>query len=478
MDIYPVVLAGGLGTRLWPVSRESLPKQFLSFVGEKTLFQQTMSRAGKLASCKPLVVCNYEHYFHCLEQIEAMSGSGLAANYLLEPVARDTASAIALAALDLEKKFKNIDPVLLVMPADHLLDNPEHFKEKLVAAYKQVNDGKLVTFGIEPSEPATGYGYIEKGVAIDADTYEVSRFVEKPDLTLAKKYISAGSYLWNSGIFLFKASAYLQALKKHAPDTYIAAENAYNTAKSGKDFMRVGKEAYERCPKISIDYAVMEKADNIVVIPLDTMWSDLGCWSSVAKSNIEDSSRNVVKGDVVIIDSENCYLNAGDKMIAALGVKNQIIVATNDAVLVVDKDHAQNVKELVEKLKNDKHKTAFAHEKVHRPWGYYESLSMGSNYQVKYIVVKPHSRLSLQLHQHRAEHWVVVSGKALVTNDGLTIRLEKNQSTYIPKGAAHRLANETDEPLIVVEVQSGEYLGEDDIVRLQDDYARAEKKAV
>jgi mannose-1-phosphate guanylyltransferase/mannose-6-phosphate isomerase len=447
-----------------------MPKQFLSFVDENTLFQETVLRATELSSgLAPLIVCNDTHYFYCQDQISLLAFSGL--HYILEPVARDTAGAIALAALYWAEQGEGDTP-MLVMPADHALKDVGYFKTRIESAIPYVQQGRLATFGVKPNNPETGYGYIEMGSALTDSVFDVARFVEKPTLEIAETYLQTGRYLWNSGIFLFTANAYLKELKKYYPDVLLHARASYEQSHFGRDFHRIHKATYEPCPKISIDYAVMEKSDQVVVVPFGSNWSDLGSWASVSENQIKDANHNVVVGDVIIERSHNCYFNAQDnRLIAAIGLEDKIVVSTADAILIADKKYAQEVKGLVQRLKMEKHETAITHKRVHRPWGYYDSLAKGPNYQVKHIMVKPGARLSLQKHRHRAEHWVVVSGEALVVNGDREITLHSNESTYISKGAVHRLSNLTSKPLHVIEVQSGDYLGEDDIVRVQDDYA-------
>ncbi|MFI4957029.1 MAG: mannose-1-phosphate guanylyltransferase/mannose-6-phosphate isomerase [Gammaproteobacteria bacterium] len=471
MDICPVILAGGTGTRLWPLSREVMPKQFLSFVGENTLFQETVMRATELcAGQAPLVVCNDAHYFYCQDQLNSLNTMG--SHFILEPVARDTAGAIALAALYWVAQGKGDVPMLL-MPADHDLKDVVHFKACINAAMPHVLAGKLATFGVTPDKPETGYGYIEMGSPITESVCHVTRFVEKPDLSTAEAYLASGQYLWNSGMFLFTANTYLRELEKYHPEVLESAMESLQQTQLGVDFHRIHKASYEACPKISIDYAVMEKSDQVVVVPFDSSWSDLGCWASVFENQLRDGNQNVVVGDVIVERSHNCYFNAQDnRLIAAIGLEDKIVVSTSDAILIADKKYAQEVKGLVQKLKEANHNTATSHKRVFRPWGYYESLAAGPGYQVKHIMVKPGARLSLQTHQRRAEHWVVVSGEATVVNGEQGITLQANQSTYISKGAQHRLSNLKNEPLHVIEVQSGDYLGEDDIVRIHDDYKR------
>lgn len=471
MDICPVILAGGTGTRLWPLSREVMPKQFLSFIGENTLFQETAQRATELCSGQaPLVLCNDAHYFYCQDQLNALNLTG--AHYILEPVARDTAGAIALAALHWQSLGKG-DVAMLIMPADHALNDVDYFKTCIQTLLPHVMEGKLATFGVRPNKPETGYGYIEMGTVLDDLVHHVNRFVEKPDTRTAEGYVASGRYLWNSGIFLFTPNTYLNELKKYAPDILAAAQQSVAKSQSGVDYQRLHRASYEACPKISIDYAVMEQSEQVIVMPFGSSWSDLGCWASVSENQTSDENQNVVIGDVMIERSHNCYFNAQDnRLIAAIGLEDKIVVSTTDAILIADKKYAQEVKGLVQRLKEANHGSVTSHKRVYRPWGYYESLASGPHYQVKHIMVKPGARLSLQTHQHRAEHWVVVSGEAEVVNGTNNITLRANQSTYISKGAQHRLSNMKTEPLHVIEVQSGDYLGEDDIIRIQDDYAR------
>lgn len=471
MEICPVILAGGTGTRLWPLSREVMPKQFLSLIGDHTLFQQTVLRAMEMSSgCAPLVVCNDAHYFLCRDQLTDISVPDM--HYILEPIARDTAGAVALAALYWQQQGKGDTP-MLVMPADHAIQDVPHFKQCVERVLVQGVHDTLATFGVKPHRAETGYGYIEMGEALADPLYQVARFVEKPDLQTAETYVKSGRYLWNSGMFIFTANTYLAELKQYAPEVYRSVHETFELSQSGVDYHRLHRASYEACPKISLDYAVMEQSERVVVMPFASAWSDLGCWAAVSESQLRDENGNVVVGDVIAEHSKRCYFNAqDDRLIAAIGLQDKIVVSTTDAILVADKQYAQEVKGLVQKLKDAKHGSAMTHKRVHRPWGFYETLAAGPHYQVKHIMVKPGARLSLQVHQHRAEHWVVVSGKAEIVNGTDQVSLQANQSTYISKGAQHRLSNMTNEPLHVIEVQSGSYLGEDDIVRIQDDYAR------
>ena len=469
--LHPVILSGGSGTRLWPRSRSNTPKQFLSLVGDETLFQSTALRVKAMRDVAPVVtVCAEDHRFMVGEQLQAigMTSGGI----LLEPVARNTAPAIALAALHvLEQDDKG---VLLVLPADHLIRDEAAFREAVVAGMAQAESGALVTFGIKPDAPVTGYGYIRIGRALDARVHAIGAFVEKPDAKRARAYLESGEYLWNSGMFLFRADAYLQALEQYAPAILAATRAAYEAASRDLDFIRIDADAFATSPSDSIDYAVMEHATHAAVVPVDCGWSDVGAWSSLWEVAERDAEGNVQLGDAIAIDTSDSYLQAADdRLVAALGVRDLIVVDTADAVLVAHRDRVQDVKLLVDRLKAEGRTEHLHHRKVYRPWGSYDSLAVGPGFQVKRIVVKPGAALSLQRHQRRAEHWIVVSGTAEVTCDDRVFEVCENQSTYIPLGSKHRLRNTTDEPVELIEVQSGDYLGEDDIERFDDVYGRA-----
>lgn len=469
--LHPVILSGGSGTRLWPRSRSNTPKQFLSLVGDETLFQSTALRVKAMRDVAPVVtVCAEDHRFMVGEQLQAigMASGGI----LLEPVARNTAPAIALAALHvLEQDDKG---VLLVLPADHLIRDEAAFREAVVAGMAQAESGALVTFGIKPDAPVTGYGYIRIGRALDARVHAIGAFVEKPDAERARAYLESGEYLWNSGMFLFRADAYLQALEQYAPAILAATRAAYEAASRDLDFIRIDADAFATSPSDSIDYAVMEHATHAAVVPVDCGWSDVGAWSSLWEVAERDAEGNVQLGDAIAIDTSDSYLQAADdRLVAALGVRDLIVVDTADAVLVAHRDRVQDVKLLVDRLKAEGRTEHLHHRKVYRPWGSYDSLAVGPGFQVKRIVVKPGAALSLQRHQRRAEHWIVVSGTAEVTCDDRVFEVCENQSTYIPLGSKHRLRNTTDEPVELIEVQSGDYLGEDDIERFDDVYGRA-----
>jgi mannose-1-phosphate guanylyltransferase/mannose-6-phosphate isomerase len=468
--IVPVVMAGGSGTRLWPLSRKMFPKQFLSLVNSTTMFQDTLSRlqGNEFSVGLPIIVCNDEHRFIVAEQLREASITSQA--IILEPVGRNTAPAVALAALDAIEKGD--DPLLLVLAADHVIRDDETFRKAVVKASTAAQAGKLVTFGIVPRGPETGYGYI-KAKASTEQLASVETFVEKPDLETAKAYLASGDYFWNSGMFLFKASSYLAELKRHQPAILGAVEKAYAGKQADLDFTRLDVEAFKACPDDSIDYAVMEKTDNAAMIGLDAGWSDVGSWSSLWEESEHDAQGNVCRGDVFVHDASNNLLFSDNKMIAALGVEDLVVVDTPDAVMVSRKDKVQEVKQIVNQLEKQDRSEAHFHREVARPWGCYDSIDMGERFQVKRITVKPGAKLSLQMHHHRAEHWIVVSGTALVTIGDEERMLSENESTYIPIGMTHRLENPGVLPLEMIEVQSGSYLGEDDIVRFDDTYGRS-----
>ena len=468
--ILPVIMAGGNGSRLWPLSRELYPKQFLTVSGELSMLQQTVARLTGMEHHAPLLICNEEHRFIAAEQIRL--GGFAHSGIILEPVGRNTAPAIALAALQaLKNAEQDEDPILLVLAADHLIEDTSAFQTSVRKALPFAKDGKLVTFGIVPTEPETGYGYIKAGQT-QGDAFKVAQFVEKPDLSTAQCYLASGDYYWNSGMFLFKASRYLEELKKYSPEILLACEASMQESSADMDFVRVNIEAFQRCPDDSIDYAVMEKTDSSMVIPMDAGWSDVGSWSALWEVSEKDENNNVIKGDVISVNSVNNYLHSNNKLIAVVGIDNLVVVETKDAILVAHKEQVQDVKMIVNHLKalgRTEHKI---HRVVYRPWGKYDSLDIGSRDQVKRITVKPGAKLSLQMHHHRAEHWIVVSGTAKVTNGDKTILLTENESTYIPIGQVHALENPGVLPLELIEVQSGSYLGEDDIVRFEDRYGR------
>ena len=466
-DICAVILAGGSGTRLWPLSRSKHPKQFLRLHSQNTMLQETILRLSGLNIKNSVTVCNEEHRFLVAEQQREINRVG---SIILEPLGKNTAPAIGLAALaQLES-----DPLLLILSADHVIDDEDLFTRAVTSAVPVAESGKLVTFGIVPKEPNVGYGYIKKGMASDGG-FTVDSFVEKPSLDRAKKYLSSGDYFWNSGMFLFKASRYLEELEKFRPEIYKACKSSMLSLQLDLDFLRIDKYKFGACPAESIDYAVMENTDDAIVIPMNAGWSDIGSWSSLSDICKKDSSGNVAYGDTILHKTKNSYIRSEDKLVTTLGVNNLIVVSTKDAVLVASKDSVQDVKIIAQKLKDDARGEWELHREVYRPWGKYDSLDKGDGYQVKRITVKPGAKLSIQKHQHRAEHWVVVSGTALVTNGDKTFVLSKNESTFIPLGVVHALENTGEVELELIEVQSGNYLGEDDIIRLEDRYGRVTK---
>jgi mannose-1-phosphate guanylyltransferase/mannose-6-phosphate isomerase len=470
--IHPVILSGGSGTRLWPLSRASLPKQLLPLVSERSMLQETVLRLSGLADVStPMVVCGNDHRFLVAEQMQEIGIEHPA--LLLEPMGRNTAPAVAVAALALMEE--DADATMLVLPADHLIADTAAFHRAIGQAVQAAGAGLLVTFGIQPDAPETGYGYIRRGDTLAGleGTWRVGAFVEKPDHATAENYVQSGDYYWNSGMFVFKAARYLQELEKFRPDILAAARAAWQQRKSDLDFCRLQTEAFAACPSESIDYAVMEKTADAAVVPVDMGWNDVGSWSSLwHTANGRDARGNSVRGDVLLEQVSNSYVRAESRMVAAIGVTDVVIVETPDAVLVAHKDQAQQVKKIVERMHADARGEHLSHTRVFRPWGWYEQRDKGERFQVKRIMLKPGAKISLQSHQHRSEHWVVVNGTAKVTRGEDTITLHENESTYIPAGMVHRLENEADVPLHIIEIQSGSYLGEDDIVRLEDIYRR------
>lgn len=469
MAILPIVMAGGSGTRLWPLSRTQYPKQFLPLLNDKaTMLQLTLDRLDGLSIQQPMVICSEEHRFLAAEQLRKIGYHH--ASVVLEPEGKNTAPAIALATL-IAKQDKD-DPILLVLSADHLIKNTAAFHQSIQAAIPLAEQGKLVTFGVVPTHAETGYGYIEQGEVIGGG-FKVSRFVEKPNAETAQHYLDSQKYLWNSGMFMFKASRYLQELEKYSSAILQACSKATQNLSTDDVFIRVVKEEFLQCPSDSIDYAVMEKTQDAVVVPLNAQWSDIGSWSALWDVSERDQHGNVLQGDVVVENSQNVLVNANSRLVSVVGAENLIVVETKDAVLVVDKNHVQDVKKVVEHLKANHRTEHLNHREVLRPWGMYDSIDQGERYQVKRITVKPGAKLSVQMHYHRAEHWIVVSGTARITNGEKTFLLTENQSTYIPSGEVHALENPGKIPLELIEVQSGAYLGEDDIVRFEDKYGRA-----
>ena len=471
--LFPIIMAGGSGSRLWPLSRQLNPKQFLPLANANlSMLQATLQRLDGLGAALPRLICNEQHRFLAAEQLRLL---GLdKANILLEPVGRNTAPAIALAALSsLETCSETEDPILLVLAADHLIQDVAAFQVSIQTALPLAQDGKLVTFGIVPTHAETGYGYIEQGINEGIGGFKVSRFVEKPDLVTAQEYLASGSYFWNSGMFMFRASRYLHELERYRPDILAACRQALTGGTQDMYFTRVDEAAFSACPDESVDYAVMEKTADAVMVPLDAGWSDIGSWTALWDVSAKDEQGNVFKGDVLDQQSRNTYVHADSRLVATVGVDDLVIVETKDAVLVAHKDHVQDVKKIVEQLKNGSRSEHINHREVYRPWGVYDSVDNGHRYQVKRITVKPGAKLSVQMHHHRAEHWIVVSGTAKVTNGERTYLVCENESTYIPIGQIHALENPGVIPLELIEVQSGSYLGEDDIVRFEDKYGRA-----
>jgi len=466
--ITPVIMAGGSGSRLWPLSRSLYPKQFLALTAEQTMLQTTVQRLSNLDVNAPLVICNEEHRFIVAEQLRALDITG---SIILEPVGRNTAPAIALAA---EVTVNDNDPLLLVLAADHVIQNTDAFTNTVKNAIPLAQAGKLVTFGIVPTQAHTGYGYIKRGNAVsDTSGYDVNAFVEKPDSNTAANYIKTGEYYWNSGMFLIKASRYLQELQKYRPEILNACKKALEHTTHDNDFVRLDAEAFGLCPDESVDYAVMENTTDAVVVPLDAGWNDIGAWSALWEVNEKDEEGNTTFGDTILQETTNSLIHGGGRLIATIGLDNVVIVDTKDALLVACKDKVQDVKKIVEKLKAEKRSEFKLHREVYRPWGKYDAIDNGERYQVKRITVNPGEKLSIQMHHHRAEHWIVVSGTASVTNGEKTFLVTENESTYIPIGVVHALENPGKVPLEMIEVQSGSYLGEDDIVRFEDRYGRA-----
>jgi mannose-1-phosphate guanylyltransferase/mannose-6-phosphate isomerase len=475
MKITPVILSGGSGTRLWPVSRELYPKQLLPLVDDRTMLQDTLLRLSGLEALSmetepPRVICNEEHRFLVAEQLRAIDVKGAA--IMLEPIGRNTAPALTLAAL--HEAVDGKDAILLVMPADHVIQNEASFHAAIATGADLARQGRLVTFGIVPSAPETGYGYILKGDELVKDSaFAIDSFVEKPDIETAREYLDSGNYYWNSGMFMMQASVWLEQIGKHRPDILAACSTAMSNSTIDHDFIRIDKASFSDCPADSIDYAVMEKVgEQGVVVPLDAGWSDVGAWTALWDVLPKDEKGNVIKGDVIAHNTSNSMLMGNTRLLAAIGVEDLLVIETADAVLVANKHNAQEVKTIVHMLQKDNRAERLIHRRVHRPWGSFEGIDHGERYQVKHITVNPGASLSLQMHHHRAEHWVIVHGTARVTRGDESFVVTENQSTYIPIGVMHRLENPGKVLLEMIEVQSGPYLGEDDIVRFEDVYGR------
>lgn len=465
--MIPVILSGGSGTRLWPLSRGQYPKQFLPLVSNNSMLQETVLRLQGIDGLKsPIGVCNIDHRFMMAEQLKEINTPASA--IILEPVGKNTAPAVALAALSAASE----EDVLLVLPADHVIEDINLFQSAIKQAGKMAEHDYLVTFGIVPTTPETGYGYIKAGSHNTNFAFNVDSFVEKPDLETAEIYVESGSYFWNSGMFVFKAGRYLEELDKYNPEMLSVCRDAYDSAKIDYDFVRLDTDIFSQCPSDSIDFAIMEKTDKAVVVPLTAEWNDVGSWSALWDVIEKDESGNAINGDVLTVNTQDCVLHSSGRLIATVGLRDLVIVESSDAVMVASKKHVQEVKTIVDKLKIQNRPEAITHRKVYRPWGYYDLIDCGERHNAKRIVVNPGAKLSVQKHHHRAEHWIVVKGTAMVTRGDEQMLLTENESTYIPLGVVHSLENPGVIPLEMIEVQSGSYLGEDDIVRFDDKYGR------
>lgn len=465
--LIPVIMAGGAGTRLWPLSRRMFPKQFLPLTGERSMFQETLLRLDGLERSPAIVVCNQEHRFLVAEQLHGLEETE--GTIILEPVGRNTAPAIAVAAL--KALEQDDDPLLLILAADHIIADQQGFQTAIHKAEKLAVNDHLITFGIAPTSPETGYGYIRRGESM-GEGYKVDKFVEKPDLDTAEQYLSLGDYYWNSGMFLFRAKRYFQELERFHPEILSACRAAFKAGHTDLDFFRLDADAFKKVPSKSIDYAVMEQTESAAVVPLDAGWNDIGSWSALWEINEKDESNNSMRGDVMLFETSGSLVHAQSRLVTTVGVDDLVVIETKDAVLVAEKSQAQNVKNIVDKLRADARSEDQHHREVYRPWGRFDSIEEGARFKVKHITVKPGAKLSLQMHHHRSEHWIVVSGMAKVTQGDKTIILSENESIYIHVGQTHALENPGVIPLELIEVQTGSYLGEDDIVRFEDRYGR------
>lgn len=469
--ILPVIMAGGTGSRLWPLSRELFPKQYLRLSGDDSMLQETILRLEGLNTSAPIIICNEQHRFLAAEQLRQIGQ--LKNNIILEPVGRNTAPAVALAALSAINK-NDEDPLLLVLAADHVIEDIDSFHMAINKAISYADGGKLVTFGIVATGPETGYGYIQRGEQSGSDGYNVCRFVEKPDIKTAQTYLDTGEYYWNSGMFLFRAKRYLEELRKYRPDILdVCIDAIQNVNKDSiEDFVRVSERVFASCPDESIDYAVMEKTTDAVVIPLNAGWNDVGSWSALWEVSERDTNNNSLSGDIFTHNARDCYIKSEDTLVAAIGVDNLVIINTKDAVLVIDKSQVQDVKKVVEYLKINLRREYKLHRESYRPWGRHDEIVNTKKYHINKVTVKPGGKFSLQRHLHRAEHWVILSGTAEVTLDDKVFLLTENQSTFIPAGSIHMLENPGKIPLELLEIESGSYLGDDDIIRLKDHYGQ------
>ena len=469
MQIIPVILSGGFGTRLWPMSRKQYPKQYLPLVGDKTMLQDTILRLSGLDNlADPIIICNYDHRFLVAEQCQQIDIKNPI--ILLEPDGRNTAPAILAAALQSRNSLN--EGVLLVLSADHVIQDVDAFYHAINIASQQAQEGRLAAFGIMPTNANTEYGYIKTSSESVNGSYKVEEFVEKPDLEIAQIYLEQGNYLWNSGMFMFKATTLINELTVHSPEIVTSVNNAINNAVQDLDFIRLDKKAFESSPSNSIDYALMEKSNNVIVVPLDAKWNDVGSWAALYEIGVKDANDNVITGDVITRDTTNTYINSNHHMVATIGVDNLIIVNTPNVTFITTQSKAHEVKSITEYLEAKGRNESIMHRKVFRPWGWYDTIDFGKYFQVKRLHINPGAKLSLQMHHQRAEHWVVVSGKATAINGEDILTLAKGESTYIPIGTKHSLENKTNEQLEIIEVQSGTYLNEDDIVRFEDIYGR------